>query len=56
MDGSAGERFSIRAICKEGSTFLQTLSAMVFVLRVTLVDANSPPPPPVPPQRTAEEN
>ena len=56
MDGSAEGRFSIRAICKEGSTFLQTLSAMAFVLRVSLVDANYPPHPPVPPQRTAEEN
>jgi hypothetical protein len=43
MDGSAEGRFSIRAICKEGSTSLQTLSAMAFVLRVSLVDANSPP-------------
>ena len=34
MDGSAEGRFSIRAICKEGSTSLQTLSAMAFVLRV----------------------
>lgn len=42
MDGSAEGRFSIRAICKEGSTSLQTLSAMAFVLRVSLVDANSP--------------
>jgi hypothetical protein len=42
MGGSAGERFSIRAICKEGWTSLQTLSAIAFVLRVSLVDANSP--------------
>jgi hypothetical protein len=48
MDGSAEGRFSIRAICKEGSTSLQTLSAMAFVLRVSLVDANSPSPPPAP--------
>jgi hypothetical protein len=46
MDGSAEGRFSIRAICKEGSTFLQMLSAIAFVLRVSLVDANSPPPAP----------
>jgi hypothetical protein len=50
MDGSAGGRFSTRAICKEGSTFLQMLSAIAFVLRVSLVDANSPPPPPAPPR------
>lgn len=42
MGGSAGGRFSIRAICREGSTSLQTLSAIAFVLRVSLVDANSP--------------
>jgi hypothetical protein len=30
---------------------LQTLSAIAFVLRVSLGDANSPPPPPVPPPR-----
>jgi hypothetical protein len=51
MDGSAEGRFSTRAICKEGSTSLQTLSAIAFVLRVPLVDANSPPLPPVPPPR-----
>jgi hypothetical protein len=51
MDGSAEGRFSIRAICKEGSTFLQMLSAIAFVLRVSLVDANSPPSPPAPPPR-----
>jgi hypothetical protein len=45
MDGSAEGRFSIRAICKEGSTFLQTLSAMAFVLRVSLVDAKLSPAP-----------
>ena len=50
MDGSAEGRFSIRAICKEGSTFLQMLSAIAFVLRVSLVDANSPPSPPAPPR------
>jgi hypothetical protein len=42
MDGSAEGRFSLRAICIEGSTFLQTLSAIAFVSRVSLVDANSP--------------
>jgi hypothetical protein len=51
MDGSAEGRFSIRAICKEGSTILQMLSAIAFVLRVSLVDANSPPSPPAPPPR-----
>ena len=30
---------------------MQTLSAIAFVLRVSLGDANSPPPPPVPPPR-----
>jgi hypothetical protein len=56
MDGSAEGRISIRAICKEGLTSLQTLSAIAFVLRVSLVDANSPPLPPVPPPRTTGEN
>jgi hypothetical protein len=51
MDGSAEGRLSLRAICKEGSTSLQTLSAFSFVLRVSLVDANSPPLPPAPPPR-----
>ena len=40
MDGSAEGRFSIEAICREGSTSLQTLSSIVFVLRISLVDAN----------------
>ena len=52
MDGSAGGRFSIRAICKEGSTSLKTLLAIAaFVLRVSLVDANFRPLPPAPPPR-----
>jgi hypothetical protein len=46
MDGSAEGGFSIRAICKEnlqrGFGSLQTLSAIAFVLRASLVDANSP--------------
>jgi hypothetical protein len=42
MDGSAEGRLSLRAICKEGSIFLQALSAFALVLRVSLVDANSP--------------
>ena len=53
MDGSAEGRLSLRAICKEGSTSLQTLSAISFVLRVSLGDANSPPLPPAP-ARTVE--
>jgi hypothetical protein len=48
MDGSAEGRFSVEAICKEGSTSLQTLSAIALVLRASLVDANSPPPAPSP--------
>ena len=51
MDGSAEGRFSLRAICIEGSTSLQTLSAIAFVSRVSLVDANSPPHPPALPPR-----
>jgi hypothetical protein len=55
MDGSAEGRFSPRAICKEGSTFLQTLSAIAFVLRFSLVDSSSPPLPPAPaPRRQIE--
>ena len=43
MDGSAEGIFSIRAVRKEGSTSLQTLSEnAAFVLRVSLVDANPP--------------
>jgi hypothetical protein len=55
MDGSAEGRLSLRAICKEGSTSLQTLSAISFVLRVSLVDANSPPLPPAPPLRNPRD-
>jgi hypothetical protein len=51
MDGSAEGRFSIRAICKEGSTPLQTLSAIAFVLRISLGETNSPPSPRVPLRR-----
>ena len=51
MDGSAEGRFSIRAICNEGSIPLQTLSAIAFVLRVSLGDTNSPPSPRVPLRR-----
>jgi hypothetical protein len=40
MDGSAEGITSIEAICREGSTSLQTLSAIVLVLRTSLVDAN----------------
>jgi hypothetical protein len=54
MDGSAEGRFSIRAICKEGLTSLQTLSAITFVLRVSLVDANSLPHPLAPPPHGSE--
>jgi hypothetical protein len=50
MDGSAEGRFSLRAICKEGATFLQTLSAIAFVLRVSLVDSSSTPHPPALPR------
>jgi hypothetical protein len=56
MDGSAEGRLSLRAICKEGSTSLQTLSAISFVLRVSLVDANSPPLPPAPAPRSRKED
>jgi hypothetical protein len=48
MDGSAEGRFSIRAIFKEGSTSLQTLSVIASALRVSLVDVNAPSPPPAP--------
>jgi hypothetical protein len=47
MDGSAEGRFSIRAIFKEGSTSLQTLSVIASALRV-YVNAPSPPPAPLP--------
>ena len=32
---------ALEQFAKEGSTFLQMLSAIAFVLRVSLVDANS---------------
>lgn len=48
MDGSAEGRFSIRAIFKEGSTSLQTLSVIASTLRVSLVDVNAPSPAPLP--------
>jgi hypothetical protein len=51
MDGSAEGRVTIRAICKESSTSLQTLSAITFVLRVSLGDTSSPPSPPAPLRR-----
>ena len=49
MDGSAEGRFSIRAVCEEGSSSSQALSEIAaFVLRVSPGDTNPPPRPPAP--------
>ena len=52
MDGSAEAKVSIRAVCKEGSTSLQTaVSDRRRCFGASLGDANPPPHPPGPPSR-----